>query len=65
MPHSKANNLEGALLPARTLIGYSIDLRGRLALSQADELIHASHGSSNSFAHRRKEEIERVAKANR
>jgi small subunit ribosomal protein S5e len=31
----------------------------------ADELINASKGSSNSFAIRKKDETERVAKANR
>jgi small subunit ribosomal protein S5e len=31
----------------------------------ADELINASKGSSNSFAIRKKDEVERVAKANR
>ena len=31
----------------------------------ADELINASKGSSNSYAIRKKDEIERVAKANR
>ena len=31
----------------------------------ADEIINASKGSSNSYAIKKKEEIERVAKANR
>ena len=32
---------------------------------QADELINAAKGSSNSYAIKKKDEIERVAKANR
>ncbi len=31
----------------------------------ADEIINASKGSSNSFAIKKKDEVERVAKANR
>ncbi|WP_411021407.1 hypothetical protein [Salmonella sp. s37812] len=31
----------------------------------ADEIINAARGSSNSFAIKKKDEIERVAKANR
>lgn len=36
-----------------------------LAECLADELVNASKGSSNSYAIKKKDEIERVAKANR
>ena len=32
---------------------------------QADEVINAAKGSSNSFAIKKKDELERIAKANR
>jgi ribosomal protein S7 len=33
--------------------------------TQADEVINAAKGSSNSFAIKKKDELERIAKANR